>query len=140
MKVGELCEREVVVSKPEVTVRDAAGIMNERGVGALVVVDPLGRPLGIVTDRDVLVRCTAVGKDPARMRLRRLMSGPVVWTHEDSPLEAALEEMARLRVRRLPVVDARERLVGILGLDDVVLAHSDPDTPIGQALRANLGG
>ena len=66
------------------------------------------------------------------------MSGPVAWVHEDAPVEAALEEMARLRVRRLAVVDERERLVGLLALDDVLCRVLAADSTLGRVLRRTM--
>ena len=138
MKNSDLCVREVLVAPPETFVRSAAQRMGESAVGSLVVVDALRRPLGIVTDRDLVVRCLAPGKNPERTRLKDVMSGPPAWVREDGSAEAAIDEMARLRVRRLPVVDERDRLVGILALDDVILAELPPDSLVVRALRANV--
>jgi CBS domain-containing protein len=66
------------------------------------------------------------------------MSGPVAWIHQDAPVEAALEEMARLRVRRLAVVDERERLVGLLALDDVLCQKLTAGSTLGRALRRTM--
>lgn len=118
--------------------RDAARRMAERAVGTLVVVDEIGRPLGIVTDRDLMVRCLAEAADPKRTRVGQVMSGPVAWIHQDAPVEAALEEMARLRVRRLAVVDGRERLVGLLALDDLLCRELAPASALGRALRRTM--
>jgi CBS domain-containing protein len=136
--VSELCIRKVEVSEPRESVADAGRRMQEAGVGTLVVVDSLSRPIGIVTDRDLLLRCLAAKKDPLRTPLEQVMSGPVAWIHEGSSVEEALEEMARLRVRRLAVVDDRERLVGVLALDDALCRELGEDTVLGRALRANL--
>lgn len=138
-RVSELCVRNVVIAKPRDPVSDAARRMVEAEVGTLVVVDDERRPLGIVTDRDVMARCVARGLDPAQLRVSRIMSAPAAWVREDAGLSQALDEMARLRVRRLPVVDARDRLVGVLSLDDALRAALDPDSPLGRALRASLG-
>lgn len=136
MQVSDLCVREVKTSEPIETVADVASAMNRDAVGTRVVVDPLGRPLGIVTDRDVALRCVLDGRAPRRTRVEQIMSAPVAWVHEQAPLEAALEEMARLRVRRLAVVDDRERLVGVLALDDVLRSTFDDSSAIGKVLRA----
>jgi CBS domain-containing protein len=138
MKNSELCVREVQVAPPEASVRSAAQRMGESEVGSLVVVDALRRPLGIVTDRDLVVRCIAPGRDPERTRLRNVMSGPPAWVRENGAAEEAIDEMARLKVRRLPVVDDHDRLVGILALDDIVLAELAPESLAIHALRANL--
>jgi CBS domain-containing protein len=138
MKVGELCVRKVEVSAPGDGAVAAARHMKEAQVGTLVVVDELGRPLGIVTDRDLMVRCIAEERDPRRTTVGALMSGPVAWVHEDTSLEDALEEMARLRVRRFAVVDARERLVGLLALDDALCRELGETSPLARALRATM--
>jgi CBS domain-containing protein len=137
-RVGQLCVRKVETVAPGVLAKDAARRMDERAVGTLVVVDELGRPLGIVTDRDLMVRCIAGGADPKRARVGRVMSGPVAWIHQDAPVEAALEEMARLRVRRLAVVDERERLVGLLALDDVLCRRLAAGSSLGRVLRRTM--
>ena len=138
MKVGELCVRKVEVSSPRDGALQAARKMAEAQVGTLVVVDELGRPLGIVTDRDLMVRCIAEERDPRRTSVGDVMSGPVAWVHEDTSLEDALEEMARLRVRRFAVVDARERLVGLLALDDVLCRELGEASLLARALRATM--
>jgi CBS domain-containing protein len=138
-RVSDLCVRNVIVAKPGDPVRDAARRMVEGEVGTLVVVDDERRPLGILTDRDVMARCVARGVDPAGLRVSRIMSAPAVWVREDAGLAQALDEMARLGVRRLPVVDARDRLVGLLALDDALCRALDAGSPLGRALRASLG-
>jgi CBS domain-containing protein len=138
MKVCDLCVREVVVASPGDDALGAARHMAESQVGTLVVVDDLRRPLGIVTDRDLMVRCIAEGRDPRRTSLDAVMSGPVAWVHEDTSLADAVEEMARLRVRRFAVVDARERLVGLLALDDALCRELPADSPLARALRATM--
>jgi signal-transduction protein with cAMP-binding, CBS, and nucleotidyltransferase domain len=138
MRVSELCVREVEVVSPKESAAEAARRMHARGVGTLIVVDDLTRPLGIVTDRDLMARCIADPNDPERTPVDCVMSGPVAWVHEGTGIEAALDEMARLRVRRLAVVDARERLVGLVALDDVLACEHADGTPIGRALRATM--
>jgi CBS domain-containing protein len=138
VKVGELCVRRVEVAEPGESARDAARRMIEAGAGSLVVVDQLRRPLGIVTDRDLMARCLVAARDAARTRVADVMSAPAVWARESLPAGDAALEMARLRVRRLPVVDDRDRLVGILALDDLLAASLDAASPEAQALRANL--
>jgi CBS domain-containing protein len=136
--VGDLCVRKVETAAPRQLAREAARRMAERAVGTLVVVDELGRPLGIVTDRDLMVRCIAEPADLKRTRVGRVMSGPVAWIHQDAPAEAALEEMARLRVRRLAVVDERERLVGLLALDDLLCLELGSGSALGRVLRRTM--
>lgn len=138
MKVGELCVRKVEVASPRDSAAAAARHMAESQVGTLIVVDEVGRPLGILTDRDLMVRCIAERRDPERTTVGRLMSGPVAWVHEDTNQDDALEEMARLRVRRFAVVDARERLVGLLALDDLLCRALGDGSLLARALRATM--
>ncbi|MGI9432451.1 MAG: CBS domain-containing protein, partial [Myxococcota bacterium] len=79
MQVADLCTREVVVVAPTITVSEAATRMTEEGVGTLVVVDPLGRPLGILTDRDVVTRVVARGTSTRKTPASAVMSDPVAW-------------------------------------------------------------
>ena len=130
--------RGVQVAEPRESARDAARRMSECAVGTLVVVDALRRPLGILTDRDVVVRCVAGGLEPARTEVAKIMSGPAAWVREGATLDEALDEMARLRVRRLPVVDEHDRLVGILALDDVLVRSLPGGSALARALRASL--
>ena len=134
--VGELSVKAVEVASPSDTVQDAARRMVEREIGTLVVVDDLRRPLGIVTDRDLTARCLAPGRDGRRTRLSEVMSNPVVWIHETAEVPKALEEMTRLRVRRLPVIDQGQRLVGIIALDDVIAHEFESEPGALAALRA----
>ena len=97
MTNAEICVRQVQVAAPETSVRTAARLMRERGVGSLVVVDALRRPLGIVTDRDLVVRCLATGRNADRTALRSVMSGPAAWVRENGAVDRSVEEMARLR-------------------------------------------
>jgi len=137
-RAGDLCVREVATVGPQGLARDAALRMAEEALGTLVVVDEVRRPLGILTDRDLVVRCIAEGTDARRARVERLMSGPVAWVHEEAPLSKALEEMARLRVRRLVVVDERERLAGVLALDDLLCDALGSGSPLGRVLRRTM--
>ncbi len=138
MRILDLCNEDVVVARPRESLRRVARRMVDRGVGALVVVDALNHPLGIVTDRDLMRHVAASGRDPGRTRVEEVMSGPAVWIRETASVEDALGEMARLRVRRLPVIDASERLAGIFTLDDALRLALPPESPAGRALRANL--
>ena len=105
---------------PETPVGEAARLMSQEDVGSLPVVDG-ERLVGVVTDRDIVVRAVAEGKDPRGMPVREVASVDLVTIHEDDDLSDALEAMARHQVRRLPVVDRQERVVGVLAQADVAL-------------------
>ena len=129
MIVGELCNRIVVFARPEETVREAARRMRDNHVGDLVVVEKweVGRvPVGIVTDRDLVVGPLAGGEDLDRLRVGEVMSRDIVTACERDDLEHALQTMRVNGIRRLPVVDDEGVLQGILTLDDV-LEHLDEE-------------
>jgi CBS domain-containing protein len=104
----------------EETVLAAAERMRQRNVGTLVVVDRERRAVGIVTDRDIVVRVVAARRDPAATRVGDVMTrDPTIVTEHGAP-DIALLLMKEGGFRRLPVVDADRRVVGILSIDDVL--------------------
>lgn len=130
MTAGTLCNRDVVVALKSEGIVDAARRMRTLHVGDLVVVDatPAGPvPIGIVTDRDIVVEVVAGAPNHIDYLLvGDVMSEDVVTAREDEPVAAVLKTMETHGVRRLPVVDARGMLVGIVTLDDI-LARLAPD-------------
>jgi len=124
MPIGEVCIRDVVVARRELTVRGAAKLMTQRHVGNLVVVqeEAGGRtvPVGIVTDRDIVRNVVAEELDPARFTLGDLVARELVTVAEDESVFACIEQMCRNGVRRMPVVDRNGGLVGIVSLDDLI--------------------
>jgi CBS domain-containing protein len=125
MKVGELCVRNpVTVHRSDELIR-AAQLMREKHIGYLVVVDPeladeSLRPVGVVTDRDIVIAVVAREADPRALRVGDLMTQNPVTIGVAEPVERALREMRRIGVRRLPVVGQRGELIGVLSLDDVL--------------------
>ncbi len=107
---------------PNETLQAAARAMKQVGVGALVVCDE-GRVIGIITDRDIVVRSVAEGKNLAEGNVRSAMTPQVIECCDDDELEGAATRMASGAVRRLVVLDASKKLVGMLSVDDIAL-HS----------------
>ena len=120
MSAGRLCTRIVGFAAPSETIRDVARRMNENNVGSIVVVDEDRRPIGIITDRDITIRCVAQDREPAYTTVDELMTTPVRTVAESTPIEEALAIMRRVAARRLVVTDDRGALAGILALDDVL--------------------
>jgi CBS domain-containing protein len=110
----------VISAPPETTVRSVCNIMREHEIGAVPIVDVLGRVLGLVTDRDVVVRAVAARRDIDRVQAGDIMSVGIECARLDTPVTGLAEKMARYRVRRIPVVDDEEKLVGIVSRDDLV--------------------
>jgi CBS domain-containing protein len=134
MSVGAICVRSVQVAWPDETVRAVARRMAEAAVGTVVVVGEDKRPVGILTDRDIALRCVARERDPDATDVRAVMTEPVVCVRESTPIENALGRMLGTHARRLVVVDDGERLVGILALDDVLELLAEELTTIGKLL------
>lgn len=123
MDVGEICTREVVIATRNTTVVEAARLMREYHVGDLVVVDESeGRrvPVGIVTDRDIVVGVLALGLDPAVLTVGDIMGSHLVTAAEDDDVYETLQIMRTRGVRRVPVVNTAGALVGIVVLDDIL--------------------
>ena len=124
MTVGEICNRDVVVAPKTQGIVDAAKRMRASHVGDLVVVENRGNehvPIGIVTDRDIVISVVAGDPDHINYLLvSDVMSDDLVTAREPESVEAALRKMEEHGVRRLPIVDGDGVLVGILTLDDVL--------------------
>jgi CBS domain-containing protein len=125
MNVGSICRREVVTVTPQIDLVAAAQVMRERHVGFLVVVEPepntkYGRPIGVLTDRDIVVSIVARGADPKLLTVADLMKRYPAMVDEADPLDQALHTMRRMGVRRLPVVGSAGMLSGVIALDDML--------------------
>lgn len=121
MSAGQMCSRVVATATPNEAVRTAARRMAEHDVGTLVVVDGArGTPVGMLTDRDLTLRCLAGNLDPDTTRVEELMSRPVQQIEEHTPMSEAIARMEMAAVRRLVVVGDAGRVVGVLSLDDVL--------------------
>jgi CBS domain-containing protein len=122
MRVGELCSREVVIIEGPETVTQAARLMGEHHVGALIVVRRKGQtciPVGIVTDRDLTLRVLARER-PRTQPVTEVMSSDLLIAAEDEEIESALKQMRVRGIRRMPVVNSKGELLGILTYDDIV--------------------
>ncbi len=135
MSAGRICVRTVHIASPDESVREAARRMREADVGTLVVVDDKRNPLGVVTDRDVTLRCVAASRDPDATPVAAVMTAPAHCVSEATAIEEALGCMAGRGARRLVVTDDAGRLVGILALDDVLELLVEEAEVIGRLLR-----
>lgn len=129
MTAGEVCNRSVVVTSKDDTIIDAANRMRMFHVGDLVVVEDRQNkrmPVGIITDRDIVVSVVASNADHIRsLRVGDVMSSELLTAREHESTEAALQKMEEGGIRRLPIVDGDGMLVGILTLDDVLRFLTD---------------
>jgi CBS domain-containing protein len=119
MPVDNYCQRGVVTAGPGDTARAAAERMDKEGVGCLVVVEG-GRPVGMLTDRDLALHVLANKLDAGAVRVRELAKKPVVSVSRDASVAEATRLIRRHGVRRLPVVDEDGGLEGLLAADDLM--------------------
>ena len=127
--------RDVMTSNPRTvspsdTIQNAACIMRDEDTGVVPVVEN-GRPVGVVTDRDIVVRAVAIGE--LNRPVRDVVSGNVVTVGPDMSTKEAADLMREYQIRRLPVVE-NERLVGIVSLGDLAVKEAD-DKRMGDALQ-----
>lgn len=137
MPVGEFCNCEVVIADLTTPVLEAASLMRQYHVGNVVVVDEVDGmrvPIGIVTDRDIVIEVVANGLDPATITVGEIMGDRLVTAHADEGLFETMQLMRRKGVRRVPVVDERGALAGILALDDVVALLAEEMNEVAQII------
>ena len=125
LDVGKICSRDVDLVETGESAYAAAKRMQARGVGTLIVLDGSRTPCGIVTDRDLVTRVLATSRVPETTWVRDILSAPVHEIRDDASLEDAVRAMRQAHCRRLAVVDAQRRLVGIVSLDDVLAVMAE---------------
>ncbi|MCC7079373.1 MAG: CBS domain-containing protein [Burkholderiales bacterium] len=123
MQVGDICTREVVCASSETTVAAAARTMRQYHIGDVIVTRlENGRriPLGIVTDRDIVIGVVATDLAPNALTVGDIMSAELATAHEHEDVFEAVRRMRDKGVRRMPIVDAEGNLVGIVSIDDLI--------------------
>lgn len=132
MLIREMMESRVEVVAPDQTLAEAAKLMRDEDIGSLPVVED-AKLIGMITDRDIVVRCVADGADPKTTSVREAASPEVVHCVADQSVEDASRIMAAAKIRRLPVIDNDRKLVGIVALGDISWEGST--TEAGEALH-----
>ena len=137
-KISDFMTRNVQVVRPDESLQRAAQVMDELNVGALPVCDRNGL-VGMITDRDITIRATAAGLS-GDTRVADVMTDHARWCTTEQTVQEAMQQMADVQIRRMPVVDADHRVVGIVSLGDLAMRHqghvaaalrriSDPSMP-----------
>jgi CBS domain-containing protein len=135
--LGRICTKPVVTASVQMTVEQAARVMRSKNVGALVVVNA-GRPVGMLTDRDVAVEVVATGMDPDTARVGDVMHKKPITIREDLGIFDAARVFAKTGVRRLPVVTKSGVLVGVIAVDDLIMLLGNEMGHMAGALSAGL--
>jgi CBS domain-containing protein len=133
MQVREVMTRDVEVVRPDIPIREAAERMRSLDVGLIPVCDG-ERLVGMLTDRDITVRAVAAGKDPNGTSVREVMTADAICIPEDQEVDEAASLMEEGQIRRLPVLNADKRLVGIISLGDIAVGTRDR-ARVGRALE-----
>ena len=123
MNIGEICTIQTVTCARDETVQGAALLMRKHHVGDLIVIDGADGqavPVGIVTDRDIVVSVIALGLDPAGLQVDDIMSDDLLTCREDDDVYETIEHMRLRGIRRVPVVNGAGGLTGIVSADDLL--------------------
>lgn len=121
MLLRKILKRDVVTIRPEASVLEAARLMRAEHVGDVIATDPAHRPIGILTDRDIVV--SVLAKDVERLSflsVKDVLTADPLVANEDEEVESVLSRMRHRGVRRVPVVDRAGVLVGVFALDDLL--------------------
>ncbi|SDZ48526.1 CBS domain-containing protein [Saccharopolyspora shandongensis] len=124
-----------VSCRPEISLAEAASQMDSHGVGSLIVVDDANKVVGIVTDRDIVIRGIARELAPSSP-VREVMTSDVASLSEDADLFDAAQRMASAECRRMPVVDTEGMLKGVVSLDDLMVIFSRQTGSLAQVIAA----
>ena len=126
MLIKDVMSRHIATVGEETTVADTAALMEEYDIGVVPVVEDK-QLLGVVTDRDIVLRCVAKGKDITQTKVKEVMSKHMFSVRQDQFLDAALQAMAGRQVKRLAVTD-QGRLTGVISLSDIARIRSSAET------------
>ncbi len=133
MKIANIMTETVETITPDTPVTDIAKKMKERSCGCILV-EQDDRLRGVVTDRDIAIRCVAESADPVATTAEQIMSPGVLYCYEDDDVEEVIENMGEQAIRRLPVLNREKRLVGIVSLGDLSVA-TENESAAGEALE-----
>ena len=119
IKVAEVMTSEVITVGADEKARKVAMLMDKHGVGCVIVTDAYGRPIGIITERDLISRVMAKGLNADEVMCREIMSSPLITIEPQAPITVAMNKMAKNKIRRLVVLD-KGKLVGIVTERDIL--------------------
>lgn len=133
MKLKDVMTRDVETMEPDVTLREAAQRMKALNVGSLPICEN-DRVVGLITDRDIVVRAVAEGRNPSITKIGEVMSEDIVCGFEEQDVKEAASIMEQRQIRRMPVLDRNQRIIGIVSLGDLAVKTQD-EKLVGKALE-----
>lgn len=128
MKASEVMTPHVATCKVATPLPEVARLMVEHDCGEIPVLDDAGKPIGVVTDRDICCRTVALARNPLVLQAAECMSSPCVTMEQSASLEQCLAVMQRYMIRRVPVVDSERRCVGLIAQADIAKLTSMQQT------------
>jgi signal-transduction protein with cAMP-binding, CBS, and nucleotidyltransferase domain len=135
MTVLECCRMDVVTASPDAKVTEVAELMNDTNVGCVVITSDDECPIGIVTDRDIVVRVVAEGRDPKKTAIEEVMTRDPAVVEDGTGLFESMQFMRDEGVRRLPIIDSEGKLAGIITMDDIIRLIGQEMLYIGDVIR-----
>ncbi len=133
LKIQDIMTSPVITQRINSTVSEAASTMCAHNIGSIIIVDSKGKPVGIVTERDMLKKIIMTNKNPTATEIDQIMSRPIITGHSKMDLEEAANLMISKEIKRLPIVDSG-KLVGMITLTDIVGAHPQIVSTLEQSL------
>lgn len=128
MQVRDIMTSDPACCAPDANLEDVAKMMANRDCGEIPVVDDQSRLAGVVTDRDIVCRAVAEGRNPQQTAARDVMTSPVITVTEDAGIVECCEQMEQHQIRRVPVVDASGRISGMVAQADIARLGSEHET------------
>jgi len=125
MKCRDIMTKYLKMIHPDSTVKDAVQIMKDLNCGVVPVVGTNNEIMGIVTDRDITIYTVLNNKDPEKTKVSEFMSKPVITCKADDDIDLAIEKMKNNKIRRIPIVDDNNRVIGIISLGDVAVISKE---------------
>lgn len=138
MPLIDFCKAPVYTIAPDKFAIEAAELMRDKKIGCLVVTE-FEKPIGILTDRDLMIRVLAEGKDPSTTKIRDIMTSEPVMVPETVGVWELVQTMKKHGVRRFPVLAGDGKLVGMITLDDLIELIGDEMSGLGEAIASELG-
>ncbi len=132
MKVRDCMCGDICVCTPENTVCDCSKNMNEYKIGFMPICDEENNVVGLVTDRDIVLRCIACGKDPKQTKLSEIMSTNVCCCKPEQDISEAEEKMCKEQIKRLPVIDENNKIIGVITFGDLANNNEISQQEVGK--------
>jgi len=140
MTIGKHCKHDVVTAPRDTSVYKAAQLMKQHNIGNIVVIDKSDgiTPIGILTDRDVAIKIVADEIDPRQLTIGDAMSQDLLILREHQDIQEAIDMMCAKKVRRAPIADQQNKIIGIVTIDDLILLFADEFASVAKLIRQQI--